>query len=166
MDVWLHGTVDGPDLMVGPAESPHESIRATLAAYTWAGDHGDADTFADCFAETGVLYIKSVSRYEGRDVIKRAMMRGFELTETQRQALGEAGRFSHHVTSVRIELLDADHAQAWSYFSVFGRHGPDHWGRYSDELHRVAGKWLFTLRRVSVDGGRPDSPLWLASRTK
>ena len=31
-------------------------------------------------------------------------------------------------------------------------HGLDHWGRYLDEFGVVDGRWVFTRRRVILDG--------------
>jgi hypothetical protein len=41
-----------------------------------------------------------------------------------------------------------------SYFFVITEIGPDHWGTYRDELTRddASGNWLFSERKVTVDG--------------
>jgi hypothetical protein len=41
---------------------------------------------------------------------------------------------------------------ARSYFFVITERGPDHWGRYRDELVRHDARWLFQHRVVRLDG--------------
>jgi hypothetical protein len=69
----------------------------------------------------------------------------------------------HHLTSVRIDVEGRDRASATSYFLAITERGPDHWGRYRDELIQVGDAWLFKRRRVRVDGHAPGS--WRAART-
>jgi hypothetical protein len=52
-------------------------------------------------------------------------------------------------------------ARARSYYQVLMPHGLDHWGRYLDEFGVHDGRWLFTHRRVTVDGRGPDG--WATS---
>jgi hypothetical protein len=58
-----------------------------------------------------------------------------------------------HCTSThQVDLLDETHAKGRCYYHVFMPHGIDHWGRYIDEYERRDGKWLFTNRKVTMDG--------------
>ena len=41
-----------------------------------------------------------------------------------------------------------------------GRNGTDHWGHYRDRLQKVGDMWLFSYRRVSIDGWAADSVFW------
>lgn len=129
-------------------------VMDTIARYTRFGDAADFDTFCDQFTEDGVLETKGrVSRGRGEILA----------------FLGEIGkRFSapagflparHHVSSVFVEPVDADHANARSYFLLVSGNGPDHWGRYRDTLVRVDGVWRFTHRRVYVEASVPGSPV-------
>lgn len=137
-----------------------ENIRATLARYTWAGDHGDVEGLVSTFAAHGTLEIKGVDVYRGQQAIREAVAGGFgrvpsgdeDAAGESATVWGEAARFSHHLASTRIEFESADRARSWTYFVVWGPRGADHWGRYSDQLAGEGEQWFFVHRRVSVDG--------------
>ena len=130
-------------------------IRALIARYTWCGDFGDVDGFVACFTEDGELAVKDGERFAGRDGLRR-LARGEGSGETGDERAAR-GPLHHHVSSVRIEVESKQRARAWAYFLVLGRHGPDHWGRYSDEFVPENGAWRIRRRRVSVDGAAPGS---------
>lgn len=125
-------------------------ILDVIARYTWNGDFGDVEGFADCFTPDAVLSVKDGSSFEGREGLLR-LARG-EGTRMDAERLASDGPLHHHVSTHRVELLSKRRARANAYFLVLGRRGPDHWGRYSDELRRRGGCWLIHRRRVSVDG--------------
>lgn len=127
-----------------------EEIRSTIARYSWCGDFGDVDGFVACFTEDAVLTVKDGPVFEGHAGLRR--LASGEGTRASADQLAAAGPLHHHVSSVRIELESKQLGFAWAYFLVLGRHGPDHWGRYSDELVPVGDRWLLRRRRVSVDG--------------
>jgi len=130
-----------------------EAIRDLLARYNHAGDRGRLDELVRCFAEDGVMELDDVAPLAGRAAIE-AHLRGV----AERLAAGtRRATLRHHVSSVRITITDAEHAEAWSYFSVFTEIGLDHWGRYADRLVRRGDMWLFALRRVRVDGAAAGS---------
>jgi ketosteroid isomerase-like protein len=128
-----------------------EAIRATLMQYTWCGDNGDIDSFVATFAPDALFDIKGQAVYQGIDAINRGVRNGFDNPPEHQARIRAAGRFSHHIASIRIQLVDDSHANAWAYFAVFGPKGPDHWGRYTDKLVRIDGQWKFSHRRVSTD---------------
>jgi hypothetical protein len=125
-------------------------IRNTIARYTWCGDFGDVDGFVSCFTDDAVLTVKDAGVYEGHEGLRR-LARG-EGMRGDPDRLAQLGPLHHHVSSVRIEVESRRRGFAWAYFLVLGRQGPDHWGRYADELVPVGGRWLLRRRRVSVDG--------------
>jgi SnoaL-like domain len=127
-----------------------EEIRSTIARYSWCGDFGDEDGFAACFTADAVLTVKDGPAFEGHEGLRR-LARGEGLRGSPEQ-LAAAGPLHHHVSSLRIEVESKRLAFAWAYFLVLGRRGPDHWGRYADELVPVGDRWLLRRRRVSVDG--------------
>jgi hypothetical protein len=130
-----------------------ESIRDLIARYNHAGDRGRLGELVSCFAQDGVMDLEGVAPLTGRAAIQAHLMGVAErlAANTRRATL------RHHVSSVRIELSNAERAEAWSYFSVFTEIGLDHWGRYADRLVRQGDEWLFALRRVRVDGAAADS---------
>ena len=131
------------------------AVRNTLARYTWCGDFGDVEGFVACFTRDAVLRIKGGAVFEGHDGIRR--LGAGEGSPAPASKPADPGPLHHHVSSVRIELDSPELARAWSYFVTFGRHGPDHWGRYADELVPQGDLWLFRSRRVSIDGAAQTS---------
>jgi len=125
-----------------------EEIRDVISRYTHAGDAGDLDALALCFAESGVLDLAGVAPVEGRGAIQThlgGVVR--ELADRTRRPV-----LRHHVSSVRIELTGPDSAIASSYFLVFTEVGLDHWGRYLDHFARTGPRWQIARRKVRVDG--------------
>src|SRR3954447_12380675 len=99
---------------------------------------------------------RCVARHEGREAIV-AMFTGAgqKLLSSSKKAL-----VRHHVSSIQIDVdVTACRAMAGSYFFVVTEIGPDHWGTYRDTLARddATGRWLFTERKVAVDGRAPKS---------
>ncbi|TML11900.1 MAG: hypothetical protein E6G39_12760 [Actinobacteria bacterium] len=58
----------------------------------------------------------------------------------------------HYTATHQVDLLDQTHAKGRCYYQVIMAHGLDHWGRYIDEYELREGRWLFTNRKVSMDG--------------
>ena len=129
-----------------------EEIRHLISEYNWCGDFGDAEGFAATFAADGVLDVKGREPLRGHPMLLDAVRNFFWLAPDLLARRRADGPFRHHVSSVRVQIDDANHAHARAYFLVLGAHGPDHWGRYTDTLTREDGHWRFALRRVSTDG--------------
>lgn len=140
-----------------------EAIRDVIARYNHAGDRGRLDELVACFTENGAMEIEGEPVLQGRAAIHARLSRVALATpagaSTRRPVL------RHHVSSVRILLHDAAHAEAYAYFSVFTEIGLDHWGRYADRLVRRGDEWLFALRKVRVDGAAPGSRMTTAGES-
>jgi hypothetical protein len=130
-----------------------EQVRDTLARYNHAGDRGLLEELAGCFLPDGVLEVKDLGVARGRAEIVGFLSAG---TEEGRRAQAFV---RHHLSSVRIETITRDRAQAAAYFVVMTAAGPDHWGRYRDVLRPHEGRWLMEHRRVTVDAAAPGSYL-------
>jgi hypothetical protein len=129
-------------------------VQRTIMNYTHFGDSGNFEGFTNQFTEDGVL------ETIGRQNKGRAGITEFLTLIAAR--FGSAEGFfpaRHHVASIAVEPIDDDHAKASSYFTLTAGYGPDHWGRYRDQLERHGDVWLFTHRRVYVEGSIPNSPL-------
>jgi ketosteroid isomerase-like protein len=128
-----------------------EAVRETIARYAHAVDRGLYEEAAHCFMEDGVLDVRDVARHEGREAIVTMFSgAGQKLLSSSKKAL-----IRHHVSSIQIDVdVTAGRATAGSYFFVVTEIGPDHWGTYRDTLARddATGRWLFTERKVTVDG--------------
>jgi hypothetical protein len=128
-----------------------EAVRESIARYAHAVDRGKFEDAAACFAEHGVLDVRGSGRHEGRAAISEVFAgAGRTLASTSMNAF-----IRHHVSSIAIDVdVTAGRATAMSYFFVITEIGPDHWGTYRDELTRddASGNWLFSERKVTVDG--------------
>ncbi|HVN86069.1 MAG TPA: nuclear transport factor 2 family protein [Candidatus Binatia bacterium] len=135
-----------------------ELIGETLAHYAHCADTGRFADLVELFVEDGVLAI------DGRDPLRgRAAILAFLGSTKRSLAAGMAQPYiRHHVSSVTIELHNSTQASARSYFLAITDRGPDHWGRYRDDLVHVDGRWLFQQRRVRPDGHSEHS--WRATR--
>jgi hypothetical protein len=133
--------MDGDELIA------REKIREAIARYAHFADGGRFEELAALFAEDGALEIAGRAPLCGRTAIV-----DFLNSVKQGPQTGTVRFIRHHVSSLRIDVRSADDATAASYFFVVTERGPDHWGRYRDELVRVGEEWLFKRRRVRVDG--------------
>ena len=134
-----------------------EGIRDLLGRYTWAGDTGNTVEVADCFTIDGVL---DLGDHGGRIVGRAAIAAELEAVVARVASSADApGPVNHHVSSILITMTDPTTATVRSYFSVFAKSGPDHWGRYRDDvvMDRVDGHWRFATRTVRVTGFANDS---------
>jgi 3-phenylpropionate/cinnamic acid dioxygenase small subunit len=137
-----------------------EAIRATMAAYTRAGDGLHEDEFAACFTDDGVLRSEGVPeadlfRYEGRDEIRRWITRWRDPAPVSKAP--RASFVRHHLATCHIELDGADEARARTYWTAWTDIGPDHAGYYVDRFRRTGDRWLIAHRRIRLDWRSPDS---------
>jgi uncharacterized protein (TIGR02246 family) len=123
------------------------AIQELLARYIACVDSADASGVASLFLPDGKL----VSQVMGKTCVGRKAIA--EYIASLRQSW----------TSIRIHLalphvtIRDTTARSWAYFSVLGGNGPDHWGLYTDELLRKAGRWQFLSREISLTGASPGS---------
>jgi uncharacterized protein (TIGR02246 family) len=135
--------------------SAREAIRELTARYAHAVDRGRFAELAELFVPDGVLEIDGQAPLCGREAIS-GMLAGVK----GQLAASERGAYiRHHVTSVSIEMTSREQARAWSYFFAVTQRGPDHWGRYRDEVAWHEERWRFVSRRVDVDGRAVGSAL-------
>ncbi|MGI9590397.1 MAG: nuclear transport factor 2 family protein [Myxococcota bacterium] len=135
-----------------------ESIRDLVARYNANGDAGRFDPMLALFAEDAVLELPD-GRIEGREAIRSC----FEGVARGGEGRPPVRLLRHHTATLQIDVDSPDAARGRCYFQVFTENGLDHWGRYVDDYRRVAGRWLFACRRVTLDGAVPSG--WAASRT-
>ena len=143
-----------------------EGVRDTIARYAHAADGGRFADLADLFAPDGVLELgpPDARRFEGRAAIR-------DFLGSVGSAGGRDARpapdpspsgIRHHVASTWITVEGPGRVIARSYFLVVTDAGPDHWGRYRDELAPIDGCWRFTHRLALTDGAVPGG--WAAAR--
>ncbi len=131
-------------------------IGDAMARYVRCADSGRSRELAALFAPDGVLRTDA-DEVRGPEAIAAYL-------EAQKASLagGGGGNIRHHVSSVRIDLDDEDHARAVSYFLALTAVGLDHWGTYRDRLVRVGGRWRFAERAAHVEGSAEGS--WAEGR--
>jgi len=125
-------------------------IQNLYARYNHASDFGDADGFAGCFAEAGVLRIPTV----GVEIHGRATIHAYKAQE----AAGRTGRYRRHWNgSLWLTRNPDGSARGRCYFLAYnGNPGslPElaDCGVYDDRIVREGGRWLFAERRLELDG--------------
>jgi uncharacterized protein (TIGR02246 family) len=130
-----------------------EAVRDLIARYAQLIDRGRLDDVLALFADDAVLEAADLPPAHGRDAI-RAVFAG---AAARLAAATPRPLIRHHVTSVQVDVLGPDTAEAASYFIALGAGGVDHWGRYRDRLVRRPDGWRFASRRVRTDGRAGDS---------
>ena len=130
-----------------------ERIRDAYTDYTHAGDRMRLRDLAECFTEDGELEVVNLFSVRGREAIAAQLATPAEPAPDT----GERFFVRHFVSNLRFTEVTPELARTTAYFAVFTPAGPDHWGRYRDELVPVAGRWLFRRRTVTVDAAAAES---------
>lgn len=147
-----------------------ESIRATMARYTMAGDRLKTDEFLAAFTEDAIVETDGVPaqdsfRYAGKAQIRGWMDRWRSSAATTQAGAGqpsaakpsEARFIRHHLSTCQIEFTGADSASARTYWVAYTDIGPDHAGYYVDVFRKEDGEWLIAHRKIRLDWRRSDS---------
>jgi 3-phenylpropionate/cinnamic acid dioxygenase small subunit len=123
-------------------------IHDLFARYMRSVDNWDEAELYACFTEDGVLESPIVGgRFVGRVGQRQFMING--------RKMGEGRKTRHLFTNLEVEL-NGDRANARAYLvvnstkdgktTIFGT------GHYECQLRKVDGRWLFSDRKVFVDG--------------
>jgi hypothetical protein len=140
-----------------------ESIRDIVARYNSNGDTGRFAQVLELFADDAVMELTDPNgetiTYSGRDAIA-TIFTGAQERLAEQAASRNAPRYLRHLVSThQIDLLDGMHAVGRCYFQVLMPHGLDHWGRYLDHYECRDERWVFSRRKVIVDGRGRDSSI-------
>jgi hypothetical protein len=122
-----------------------DQIRALVALYNNSGDRGRIDDLAAAFAPNGVLEFGD-NTLAGRAAIAAELA---AIAQGARPDVNFAAA-RHQLTTTRIELTDADHAQGWIYFFVSRRGLIIEEGTYIDRYVRLSEGWRIAHRRVKM----------------
>lgn len=129
------------------------AIEYLMARYLFAMDWNDADTYAECFTEDGVLDY-AMGRLEGREAI-RAEARAFKakVGEIFKDWQGQPAKLRHTIgqQAIRVEGDRAWNTGFWFEMTNGGPAGSvatPSFGTYEDELARIDGRWLFSRRTI------------------
>lgn len=133
-------------------------IEDLLSRYLFAMDYNDFETYGDTFTEDGTLEYARGS-VTGRENIK-ASAKGFKeaVGAIYVDVDGNPAVLRHVLchSTIRVEGDKAWHTGFWFETAndgprnAHGRFTPTlgTFGIYEDELRRVNGRWLFSLRRI------------------
>jgi hypothetical protein len=130
-------------------------IEDLQARYLFALDFRDPEAYAATFTEDGVLDY-GAGKIRGRTAIAEmvANMRANAERQRAEDTSGlrpAAGR--HNITNIVIEV-NGDRARGTAYWFHIGNANPQRaaqvnsFGHYEDELVKVDGEWLFSLRKI------------------
>jgi hypothetical protein len=141
------------------AEDNYAQDRAQIqdlqARYLFALDFRDPAAYAATFTEDGVLDY-GAGKIVGRKAIAEmvANMRAAGERQRAEDTSGlrpAAGR--HNISNIVLEI-DGDRARGTAYWFHMGNANPERsaqlnsFGHYEDELVKVDGRWLFSLRKI------------------
>jgi hypothetical protein len=125
-------------------------ISNLYAYYNLCSDAGDADGYASCFTEDGLLNLVTLGfTRQGRKTL---------VEFKQKDAAGRNGRYRRHWNgSLHLEMMQDGTVQGRCYFIAYnGTPGelPDlsDAGSYVDTIKRENGEWKFAERRLTMDG--------------
>ncbi len=130
-------------------------IEDLQARYLFALDFRDAEAYAATFAEDGVLDY-GAGKIVGRKAIAEMVAALSAGAERQRTAdtsglRPAAGR--HNISNIVVEI-DGNRARGTAYWFHMGNANAERaaqlnsFGHYEDELVKVDGRWLFSLRKI------------------
>jgi len=130
-------------------------IEDLQARYLFALDFRDADAYAATFAEDGVLDY-GAGKIEGRAAI-REMVAGLRANAERQRSEDTSGlrpaAGRHNISNI-VVTIDGDRATGTAYWFHMGNANPERaaqlnsFGHYEDELVKVDGEWLFSLRKI------------------
>ena len=139
-------------------------IEDLQARYLFAFDWGDAESYANTFAEDGILNF-GWGEFRGRQAIREFLEPGDGEPRESAAPEGERPRVGRHIISNIVVEINGDNAKGWAYWThmVTGPTGygtVDFFGHYEDEMVKVNGEWLFSRRHIYNEA----IPEWAAGR--
>lgn len=153
--------IGGTSLMtdIARSEDSYAEDRAAIedlqARYLFALDFRDPEAYAATFTEDGVLDY-GAGKIIGREAIAE-MVAGMRAGAEQQRAADTSGirpaAGRHNISNIVVEI-DGDHATGAAYWFHMGNDNPERgaqlnsFGHYEDEMVRVDGEWLFSLRKI------------------
>lgn len=130
-------------------------IEDLQARYLFALDFRDPEAYAGTFTEDGVLDY-GAGQIRGREAIA-AMVEDMREGDAEARAADDSGlrpaAGRHNITNIVVEI-DGDRATGTAYWFHMGNDNADRaaqlnsFGHYEDELVKVDGEWLFSLRKI------------------
>ena len=125
-----------------------EAIAELIARYNWAIDHNDFQGWADCFAPEGI-FDGMIGRYAAHGELDR-------FTAEVKKLTANTPNLRHYVTSIQTEVNGNEaRSRCFLMMTSTSKEGGTKIviaGEYEDKLVKRDGRWLFTERKVHMDG--------------
>ncbi|MFC4256869.1 hypothetical protein GRI97_14905 [Altererythrobacter xixiisoli] len=128
-------------------------IEDLMARYLFAMDYHDADGYAGCFTEDGILDY-AMGTLQGREQIRaEALIFRDKIAEVFVDWQGRPAKLRHLVQhkAIRVEGNRAWNTGMWFEMTNGGPEGAlktESFGTYEDDLVRIDGRWLFARRKI------------------
>jgi hypothetical protein len=129
-------------------------IEQLMWDYIRALDSGNAEAYTALFAPDG-QFGRGANAIKGREALKkmildaRKMMDAKPKTDADNKSDKKPSRMYHVVTNPHIEFIDKDQARYYAYWmGALTAGGTTSAGREVNELVRINGKWLISVRDV------------------
>ncbi len=154
--LFLSPSIPSASAQYGPSYAADRAqIEDLQARYMLALDSGDVETYLSTFTKDGILDIGD-GEIKGHDAIRK-VIGGMPGRKAESVAAGApklrpaTGR--HNIANIVIKV-EGNKAYGRAYWFHYGNNNPqrtatlDSYGHYEDELMKVNGRWLFTLRKI------------------
>jgi uncharacterized protein (TIGR02246 family) len=123
-------------------------IEQLMWNYIRALDSGNAEAYAALFAPDG-QFGRGATAVKGREALKKMVSDARQKMDAANKSDKKAPRMYHVVTNPHIEFIDKDHARYYAYWmGALAAGGTTSAGREVNELVRINGQWLISVRDV------------------
>jgi uncharacterized protein (TIGR02246 family) len=123
-------------------------IEQLMWNYIRALDSGNAEAYAAQFAPDG-QFGRGTTAVKGREALKKMISDARQKLDAGNKGGQKPARMYHVVTNPHIEFIDKDHARFHAYWmGALAAGGTTSAGREVNELVRINGRWLISVRDV------------------
>jgi uncharacterized protein (TIGR02246 family) len=141
-----------PTSLAAEKDSVRAQDRVEIEQLMWnyirALDSGNAEAYAALFAPDG-QFGRGTTAVKGREALKKMISDARQKLGAENKSGKKAPRMYHVVTNPHIEFIDKDHARYYAYWmGALASGGTTSAGREVNELVRINGQWLISVRDV------------------
>jgi uncharacterized protein (TIGR02246 family) len=123
-------------------------IEQLMWNYIRALDSGNAEAYSALFAPDG-QFGRGANAIKGREALKKMVSDARQKINVDNKDGKKPPRMYHVVTNPHIEFIDKDHARYYAYWmGALAAGGTTSAGREVNELVRINGQWLISVRDV------------------
>jgi hypothetical protein len=123
-------------------------IEQLMWDYIRALDSGNTEAYVALFASEG-QFGRGANAIKGREALRKMMTDARQKMDENSKSGKKPPRMYHVVTNPHIEFIDKDHARYYAYWmGALAAGGTTSAGREVNELVRINGQWLISVRDV------------------